>query len=54
MLGALTHTRITWALSRTAPQVSGVTLGTPCVHGVLNTPHGNVRNNSSYILYHEI
>ena len=28
-LGALTHTRITWALSPTASQVPGVTLGSP-------------------------
>ena len=27
--GALTHTRITWALSPTAPQVPGVTPGSP-------------------------
>ena len=29
MPGALTHTRITWALSPTAPQVPGVTPGSP-------------------------
>ena len=30
---ALTHTRITWALSPTAPQVPGVTLGCPQCFG---------------------
>jgi hypothetical protein len=46
MLGALTHTRITRALSPTAPQVPGVTQGSPCAHGVLGTPHGKVCNTS--------
>ena len=30
------------ALSPTAPQVPGVTPGSPCAHGVLGTPHGEV------------
>ena len=42
--GALTHFRITWALSPMAPQLSGVTLGSPFAHGVADTPHGEVRN----------
>ena len=29
MPGTLTHTRITWALSPTAPQIPGVTAGSP-------------------------
>jgi hypothetical protein len=43
---ALTHTRITRALSPTAPQVPGVTPGSPCAHGVSGTPHGKVCNTS--------
>jgi hypothetical protein len=31
MPGALTHTKITWALSPTAPQILGVSLGSPPV-----------------------
>ena len=31
MLGALTHTRITWALSPMMPQASDVTMGFPLV-----------------------
>ena len=42
--GALTHTRITWALSPMAPQVLGVILGPPYAHGVLGTPYGGMRN----------
>ena len=36
--GALTHTRITWALSPPVPQVPCVTPGSPCAHGVLDIP----------------
>jgi hypothetical protein len=48
-LGALTHTRIAWALSPMAPQVPGVTPGSPCAHGVSGTPHGEVRKNFAFI-----
>ena len=41
---APTHIRFTWALSPTAPQVSGVTSGSPCAHGVLGTPRGEVHD----------
>jgi hypothetical protein len=39
---ALTHTRITWALSTTAAQVPMSLRGPPYAHGVSNTPHGEV------------
>ena len=42
---ALMHTRITWALSPTVPQVSGVTPGPPCAHDVWDIPHGDVHDN---------
>ena len=47
MPGALTHTRITWALSLMASQVLGVTPGSPCAHGILGTPHREVCDNSN-------
>jgi len=42
--GALSHNRITWALSPMAPQVAVVIVGPLYVHGVLGTLHGEVRN----------
>jgi hypothetical protein len=39
---ALTHTRITWALS---PLYEVSLRGPLCAHGVLGTPHREVRNN---------
>jgi hypothetical protein len=39
-LGTLTQ----WALSPMAAQVPSVTQGLPCAHGVLGTPHGEVRD----------
>ena len=47
MPGALIHIRITWVLSPMMPRVMGVTLGSPCAHGVVGTPHGEVRDNYS-------
>jgi hypothetical protein len=41
---ALTYTRIIWAFSPPAPQVPGVTSGSPLCHGVLGIPFGKVRN----------
>jgi hypothetical protein len=32
------------ALSPTTSQVLSVTMGPPCAHGVLGTPHGEVRD----------
>ena len=40
--GALTHTRIIWALSPPAPQVSGVTLGSPLCPWCVKHPFGLV------------
>jgi hypothetical protein len=40
MPGALTHTRITWFLSPMAPQVPGVTPGSPLRPCVGGTPYG--------------
>ena len=37
-LRALTHFRITWAFSPSAPQVPGVTPGPLCAHGVSSIP----------------
>ena len=48
--GALTHTRITWALSPMAAQVPGVTPGPPCAHGVAGTPQEEVRDTILYLL----
>ena len=39
---ALTHTKITWTLSSMAPQVPGVTLGSPYDYGISGTPHREV------------
>jgi hypothetical protein len=44
-LGALTHTRITWALSPPAPQVPGVTPGSPLCPWCFGHPFGEVRDN---------
>src|ERR1700684_2028321 len=43
--GALTHTRITWALSPPAPQVPGVTPGSPLCPWCFGHPFGEVREN---------
>ena len=43
-LRALTHTRITWALLPTAPQVPNITPGPPCANGVSGTPHQAVHD----------
>jgi hypothetical protein len=42
--GALTHTRITWALSPPAPQVPGVTPGSPLCPWCFGHPFGEVRD----------
>jgi hypothetical protein len=42
--GALTHTWITWAFSPPAPQVPGITPGSPCAHGVSGIHYGEVRD----------
>ena len=42
--GALTHTRITWALSPPAPQVPGVTPGSPLCPWCFGHPFGEVHN----------
>ena len=42
--GALTHTRITWALSPPAPQVPGVTPGSPLCPWFFGYPFGEVRD----------
>jgi hypothetical protein len=44
MRRALPHTRIIWVLSPTSPQIWSVTAGSPCAHGVVGTPHGEVRD----------
>lgn len=41
---ALIHTKITWAISPPASQVLSVTPGSPCAHGLLGAPHGEVRD----------
>ena len=41
---ALTHTMITWPLSPTVPQISGITPKSPRAQGVLGTPHGAMRD----------
>ena len=51
MLRALTHTRITWALPPMAPQIPIVTPGSPCAHGVADTPHGEVRDKKIRLSY---
>ena len=38
MLGALTHTRIIWALSPAVQEVPGVTRGLACAHCGSGTP----------------
>ena len=43
-LGALTHTRITWALSPPAPQVPGVTTGSPLCPWCFGHPFREVRD----------
>ena len=49
--GALTHTRITWALSPTTPQVPGVTHSPPCAHDILHTPYGEVHDSmAKYVI----
>jgi hypothetical protein len=50
--GALTHSRITWAFSPPAPQVPGVTPGSPCAHGVSDIPFGEVRDRGGPTLLH--
>jgi hypothetical protein len=42
--GALTHTRITWAFSPPAPQVPGVTPGSPLCPWCFGHPFGEVRD----------
>ena len=42
--GALTHTSITWAFSPPAPQVPGVTLGSPLCPWCFGHPFGEVRD----------
>ena len=42
--GALTHTRITWALSPTASKVPGVTPASLSAHGLSGTAHGEMRD----------
>jgi hypothetical protein len=44
--GALTHTRFTWAFSPPAPQVPGVTPGSPLCPWCFGHPFGEVRDNS--------
>ena len=41
---ALTHTRITWALSPMAPQILGVTSGSPLCPCVVGTPREDVHD----------
>ena len=41
---ALIHTRITWALSPTTPQVLSVPPGSYLCHGVVSIPYGEVRD----------
>jgi hypothetical protein len=49
MPGALTHTKISWAFSSSAPQVPGVTPGSPLCHGVLGILYGEVCDRSGHI-----
>ena len=46
---ALTHTRITWALSPMGPEIWVSLWGPPCAHGVAGTPHGEVHYKNSRI-----
>jgi hypothetical protein len=45
--GALTHTSITWAFSPPAPQVPGVTPGSPLCPWCFGHPYGEVRDTKS-------
>jgi hypothetical protein len=47
--GALTHTRITWALSPPAPQVLGVTPGSPLCPWCFEHPFGEVRDTFCFV-----
>ena len=49
MPGALIYTMITWAISPMAPQVLGITLGSPLCPCCCNTPHGEVRNKKLFV-----
>ena len=51
MPGALTHTRITWALSPPAPQVPGVTPGSPLCPWCFGHPFGEVRDTLANTLF---
>ena len=51
--GALTHTRINWAFSSSAPHVPGVTPGSPLCPWCFGHPFGEVRDMYSFNYFNE-